>query len=146
MTIEKQLKNYILEHYGNLREFCTVNDLTYTTVDTILKRGIQRAGVNNVAAMCAALGISLDALTEGRIEKAAPPGGSIEGIIERAKKSLLTADGLTIGGRPATEMEILSVVDSLDFIIAYQRNNQRLRDRLEEYAKRNPATNGGERS
>lgn len=146
MTIEQELKEYILEHYGNLREFCKRHDLTYTTIDTILKRGINRAGVNNVAAMCAALGISLDGLTEGRIEKAAPAGGSVENVIEKAKKEIMTADGLTIGGRPATDMDIISVVESLDFILAYQRNNQRLRDRIEEYAKRNPATDGGERS
>lgn len=148
MTIEQELKEYIYEHYGNLREFCKTFDLTYTTIDTILKRGINRAGINNVAAMCSALGISLDALTEGRIEKATPAGGlySVEGIIENAKRKILNADGLTIGGRPATDFEVLSLVESLDFLLAYQQNNGRLRDRLEEYAKRNPATNGGERS
>ena len=137
MTIEEQLKAMILREYKNMSEFCQKNGLTYTTVDTILKRGIKKAGVNNMILLCRALGISLDALVEGRIEKAAQTGGtySVEGIIDGAKKAILSAEGLTLNGRTITDAQKFMIAESLDFLLAYQQNTERLKERMVLYEK-----------
>lgn len=142
MTIEEQLRAMILRDNKNMSDFCQKHGLTYTTVDTILKRGIRKAGVNNMILLCQALGISLDALVEGRIEKAAKQGGtySVEGIIENAKKNVMEADGLTLNGRTVTDTQRLMIAESLDFLLAYQQNSERLKERIDTYVKKGVST------
>ena len=67
-TSEDLLKELILSQYKSLREFTTVIGMPYTTVDSLLKRGIKKASVDNVLKICSFLNISTDALVNGRIE------------------------------------------------------------------------------
>lgn len=69
MIIEQKLKELILERYQSVREFTIQHDIPYTTLDSIFRRGVGNSSVNNVIKICKALGISADALAEGKIEK-----------------------------------------------------------------------------
>lgn len=67
-TSEDLLKEYILGRYKSIREFTNIIGMPYTTVDSLLKRGIKKASVDNVMKICSFLNISADALVDGRIE------------------------------------------------------------------------------
>ena len=67
MTIEDELKCLILERYKSLREFALEAEVPYTTVDSMLKRGIMNASIGKVIKICRHLGISVDGLAEGEI-------------------------------------------------------------------------------
>lgn len=58
--LEEKIKNLIIERYGSIRQFALKIDIPYTTIDSILKRGIDNSNVSNVLKMCKALGISVD--------------------------------------------------------------------------------------
>lgn len=58
--LEEQIKNLIIEKYGSIRQFALKIDVPYTTIDTILRRGIDNSNVTNVIKMCKALNISVD--------------------------------------------------------------------------------------
>ena len=68
MTIEDKLRNHILSRYKSLREFTQTADIPYTTLDSILKRGIGNSSINNVIKICKALHISADELADGNIK------------------------------------------------------------------------------
>ena len=67
MTIEEQLKEYILERYKSLRAFVEAVGLPYNTVNGILIRGIKNANSENIFKICDTLNISADELGKGRI-------------------------------------------------------------------------------
>lgn len=62
--LEDKLKSLIIEKYGSIRQFALKIDIPYTTVDSILKRGIDNSNVGNVIKMCKALNISIDNLLD----------------------------------------------------------------------------------
>lgn len=68
--VENKIKNIILNRYGTLSNFCKKVDLPYSTIDSILKRGIGKANVLNVIKICDELDLSIDALRHGIIEPA----------------------------------------------------------------------------
>lgn len=59
-VLEEKIKNLIIEKYGSIRQFAIKIDIPYTTIDSILKRGIDNSNVSNVLKMCKALDISVD--------------------------------------------------------------------------------------
>lgn len=65
--LEKDLRDLICSKYKSIRAFADAADLPYTTVDSILKRGIDKATVKNVIKLCQTLNIDTDALADGRI-------------------------------------------------------------------------------
>ena len=65
---EDLLKELILSKYKSIREFTTHLEMPYSTLDSIFKRGIRKASVDNIIKICDSLGISADALVDGRIE------------------------------------------------------------------------------
>ena len=67
VSVEDELKSLILSRYKSLREFCIVVDLPYSTVTSILKRGIENAGISKVIKICKHFNISADELANGRI-------------------------------------------------------------------------------
>ena len=69
MTIEEQLKQLILSKYKSLRAFTQEIDVPYSTVDTMLKRGIGGTSVTTVLKVCNSLGIDADALTNNKIQE-----------------------------------------------------------------------------
>lgn len=67
MTIESRLKHLILAQYKSLMAFANATGVPYTTIDSMLKRGVMNAGVGKVIKICRGLGISADGLADGKI-------------------------------------------------------------------------------
>lgn len=64
--LEDKLKDLIIKRFGSVRQFSLKINIPYTTVDTILKRGIDNSNVGNVLKMCKALNISIDYLLDNK--------------------------------------------------------------------------------
>lgn len=62
--LEDKIKDLIIEKYGSVRQFALKIDIPYTTIDSILKRGIDNSNVGNVIKMCKALDLSIDKTIE----------------------------------------------------------------------------------
>jgi len=71
--LETNLKNLITSRYRSVREFSIKAGIPYTTVETILKRGLLNSTINNVMKICNELKIDVHALPEGRIEPLPKP-------------------------------------------------------------------------
>lgn len=67
-TIENKLKELILTRNKSLREFTLKIGMPYSTFDTILKRGVDKANIINILKICNELDISADKLANGIIE------------------------------------------------------------------------------
>ena len=66
-TVEMELKELILEKYGSLAGFCKKIDLPWTTLDSILKRGVGKANIKNILKITTELGIDVERLADGKI-------------------------------------------------------------------------------
>lgn len=66
-TIETKLKNHILSKYKNLMAFCNEIDMPWTTLNSILTRGIARASICNVLKITNGLGIDAESLLDDLI-------------------------------------------------------------------------------
>ena len=64
--LEENLRELIINKYGSIRQFAFNIKIPYTTVDSILKRGIDNSNVGNVIKICKALNISLDNLIDSK--------------------------------------------------------------------------------
>ena len=69
MTIEEQLKELILSQYKSVRAFSTVTKIPYSMLDNIFRRGIGGTGVSTVYKICDTLGITVEGITHGHIER-----------------------------------------------------------------------------
>lgn len=67
MNIEDRLKDLIIAKYGGIYPFAKAINIPNTTITTILKRGIHKAGIDNIIAICDALNISVDEIVQDRI-------------------------------------------------------------------------------
>ena len=65
--IEQKLKALIIEKYGSVKELSSVAGLPYTTLDSILKRGVEKANVLNIIKLCHVLNLDVDALAAGNL-------------------------------------------------------------------------------
>lgn len=65
--IEDQLKSLILSKYKSIREFSLISDLPYSTIDTILKSGVQKSSITNIIKIYKILGLNTDALADNQI-------------------------------------------------------------------------------
>ena len=65
--IETKLKEMIIEKYGSLAKFASEIDMSWTTLDSILKRGILKANIINVLKITNKLGIDTEELGKGSI-------------------------------------------------------------------------------
>lgn len=123
MRVEDQLKELILERYKSLRAFTQEINIPYSTVDTILKRGIDRAGVVTMAKICKALDLDLEGLASGKLQKKSPTLKSvgedeIENIAFGIQQALLSA-GFVKEGQELTSNQI-DFLDALgDMLSAY---------------------------
>ncbi len=57
MTREQRLRNLILDKYDSLRQFAKEADVPYSTLMTLLARGISGASFDTVVQICKKLGI-----------------------------------------------------------------------------------------
>ena len=67
MDTTAKLKELILSRYKNLRVFAEELGIAYTTLDSMLKKDLFKAGWGTVKKICGHLEISADELGEGRI-------------------------------------------------------------------------------
>ena len=66
IMLEEKIKEMIIEKYGSVRQFSIKINIPYTTVDSILKRGIDNSNVENIIKICNSLNISIDNLLNKR--------------------------------------------------------------------------------
>lgn len=118
MSVEDGLKNMIIQKYGSVLSFCTINNVPQSTIATILKRGLQKSTFSNVIFLCNALGISADGLAEGKIipisREDSEPQISVEEILNVTKNQLLSSDTLTLECNPANSETIDCIVNAID--------------------------------
>lgn len=122
MSIEEKLKGLILTRYRSLREFTTAIDMPYQTMDSILKRGVDKASIGNIIKICKALDISADELANGNIVPSSLRHTTIEmteviDILGFVKSNLLDRKDLTIDGVPADESDLQLLSDGLSVTI-----------------------------
>lgn len=121
MTIEEKLKDLILSRYKSIREFVIEIDMPYTTIASIFNRGIDNSSISNVIKICKALGISADALAEGKIvstnrryfEPVEDPI-DISDILADTKARLVCYDDLTLDGSPVDDETAKAIVQGIE--------------------------------
>ena len=64
---EIHLKEIIISRYGSLKKFCDIINMPWTTLDSILKRGIANSNITNVMKITSELGIDTESLASGII-------------------------------------------------------------------------------
>lgn len=67
MTIEEQLKDLIVRKYGTMSNFTQIIGMPQSTFTTIMRRGVNRASIDNIFTICKELDISADYLAQGKI-------------------------------------------------------------------------------
>ena len=70
--VENELKNMIIERYGSLKRFCVIIQKPWTTLDSILKRGVANSNIRNILKITKELGINAENLADGKIVKISP--------------------------------------------------------------------------
>lgn len=65
--MESKLKIMIIDRYGSLKKFCEKIDMPWTTLDSILKRGIANSNITNVIKISKGLNIDTESLASGKI-------------------------------------------------------------------------------
>jgi len=120
MTIEERLKEYILQRYGSLKDFSSSIDMSNSTVNSILIRGIGNSTVSNIIKICKALGISADALADGKIvpvkeyKQLDPNQFEVKEILADVKSQLSSLDGLTLDGKPAEQNDLDTIIKAIN--------------------------------
>lgn len=77
---ELKIKEMIINRYGSLKKFCEVINMPWTTLDSILKRGIANSNISNVMKITRELGVDTESLALGIIIDAYPKTPSIPTI------------------------------------------------------------------
>ena len=67
---ELKLKELIIKEYGSLKKFCEKIDMPWTTLDSILKRGVANSNITNVMKITKELGLDTESLAIGKIQEA----------------------------------------------------------------------------
>lgn len=68
ITVELALKEFILSKYKSIRAFTIDADIPYSTVDTMIKKGIGGTGINTMIKICNTLLIDVESLANGYIK------------------------------------------------------------------------------
>lgn len=121
MSIEDKLKFLILNKYHSIREFTQEIDMAYSTLDSILKRGIGNSSVTNVIKICKVLGISADALADGEIKpindrttRSINDRIEVKEVLEDTKDLLSHYGFITLDGKPISKDGIESIIDAME--------------------------------
>ena len=130
MTIEERLKELILLRYHTVKDFSKVIGLSYSTVDSILRRGVANSGVSNIIKICKELGISADELAEGKIvvvednPQTLFPFTDIQDIITFTRSNLASYGKLTLDGEPLNDEDINALMDALEVAVSVIRRKK----------------------
>lgn len=66
--LEQNLKTMIIKKYGSMKKFAENIDMPWTTLDSILKRGVANSNITNVLKITKELNLNAESLVDGRIE------------------------------------------------------------------------------
>ncbi len=65
--LEIRLKELIINQYGSLKKFSECIDMPWTTLDSILKRGIPNSNISNIMKITRELKLDTEKLVDGEI-------------------------------------------------------------------------------
>ena len=65
--LEANIKSLIIERYGSLKKFSETIDMPWTTLDSILKRGMANSNITNVLKITRKLGLDAEKIVDGEI-------------------------------------------------------------------------------
>lgn len=65
--LELNLKELIINKYGSMKKFSEIIDMPWTTLDSILKRGVANSNISNVLKITRELEIDAENLIDGKI-------------------------------------------------------------------------------
>lgn len=130
MTIEEKLRELILSRYKSLRDFVQHADMSYSTVDSILRRGIANSSLTNIFKLCKALNISADELANNMIVSNAEVkddrlSADISELVKFAKMNVQEYESLTLDGKLITQEELEVILDAIDIGIEIVRRKKR---------------------
>lgn len=104
--MEMELKEIIINRYGSLKKFCEIIDMPWTTLDSILKRGVANSNITNVMKITKELKIDTESLASGIIVDSFQKTNEPQTIA--AHSSINTSD--------LTEEEATDVANYIEFI------------------------------
>lgn len=109
MSLEEQLKAEILTQHRSVRAFAMAANIPYTTLDSVLKRGVEKAGVVTVLRIFSALDLDVESIATGVLRKkeSNPASGEDARLLdmfhqfnnEGQEKLLETADDMIQSGK-----------------------------------------------
>lgn len=118
MTTEEKLKALILSRYSTLTAFADASGLKYQTINSILQRGINNAGVSNIITICQTLGLSVEELSKGNFVYVKSPDLStpledLTSILEiQLREGNVTFEGLKLS---QDETDLIN--DTIEFMV-----------------------------
>ena len=65
--LESKIKELIISRYGSLKKFSEKINMPWTTLDSILKRGIANSNITNVLKITRELGLDVEKLVDGEL-------------------------------------------------------------------------------
>ena len=82
--LESQLKQMIINKYGSLKKFSDTINMPWTTLNSILKRGIANSNITNVLKITRELGLDAEKLVDGELsQNVSPPILTVMNIPKR---------------------------------------------------------------
>lgn len=88
MNMEDKIRALIENNYKSIREFAKIIDTPYTTILSMLKKGIGGTGIDTVLKVCKELGISADGLHDDSAEEITCATPEMNNIKETVAKNL----------------------------------------------------------
>lgn len=110
---ETKIREMIIERYGSLKKFCEIIDMPWTTLDSILKRGIANSNITNVMKITKELGIDTESLASGVI------------VESSAKHSSPTTIAAHFDGNEYTEEELDKIKEFAAFVKSTRKNEDK---------------------
>lgn len=132
MTLEERVKELILLRYSTVKDFSKKVGISYSTVDSILRRGVANSSISNVIKICKELGISVDELADGKIVPVdmvlqdKKPMTELKDIITFTRSNLASYDNLTIDGKPLEPNDIEMLMTALEIAIGIIAKQKKL--------------------
>lgn len=100
---EIRLKELIIERYGSLKKFCETIDMPWTTLDSILKRGIANSNITNILKITKELSIDTESLASGV-------------IVDSSRHGEITTIAAHFDGEDFTEDELEEIKQFAEFV------------------------------
>lgn len=121
--VEDKLKELIKRKYGSVRKFTLEFEMPYSTVATVFSRGVAKTNINTILSICKALGLSADALADGKIEFL-PDSLEVSKLATELKIKILTSESM-LDGRVLSPQERKEYCSAID--VAIETTSQRIR-------------------